>query len=325
MSSSPVPPNDPNRADWLMWAAVAFVGGSAPAAINVAIEGAPALIIPGLRLWLAALVLVVFTLGTGRPLLSLRTKSDWVAWGYAAAAGASGYALPFTLFPLAQQEVSSIMAGIFMSFLPVVTVLAAAAFAGEPLTKRSVLGVLIGSLGVLILIGPAALTGAEGTLYGQGLLFLAILGYATTGIVMRRAPEVPVRSFTTAMMISAAVMTTPPLFFADWGAITREGWVAIAYLGLGPTGLIAICVVTVVRRAGASFLSTSAYVAPVVSVLLGVLFFAEAFEANQAIGLLTIFLGITLTRGVFVRIQKEILPRIMVTAFPNKRTRSPEE
>ncbi|MEM6747738.1 MAG: DMT family transporter [Pseudomonadota bacterium] len=325
MSHTIAPPQEPNRADWLMWAAVAFVGGSAPAAINVAIEGAPPAIIAGVRLWLATLVLVVFTLGTGRPLLGIRTKADWIAWGYAAAAGATGYAIPFTLFPLAQQEVSSIMAGIFMSFLPVITVLVAAAFAGEPLTRRSLAGVAVGTVGVLILIGPAALTGAEGTLYGQGLLMLAILGYAATGIVMRRAPEVPVRSFTTAMMLCSAIITTPPLFFADWSAVNGQGLWALAYLGLGPTGLTAICVVTVVRRAGASFLSTSAYVAPVVSVILGIIIFSEAFTLNQAVGLLTIFLGISLTRGVFARLQKEILPRIIVTAFPNKRTRSPDE
>jgi len=325
MSHAIAPPKEPNRTDWLMWAAVAIVGGSAPAAINLAIASVPPTIIPGARLWLATLVLVTFTLGTGRPLLGLRTKDDWIAWGYAAAAGATGYAIPFTLFPLAQLEISSIMAGIFMSFLPVITVLVAAAFAGEPLTKRSLLGVLVGTIGVLILIGPAAISGADGTLYGQGLLLIAILGYAATGIVMRRAPDVPVRSFTTAMMLCAALMTTPPLFFADWSAINGQGYAALAYLGLGPTGLTAICIVTVVRRAGASFLSTSAYVAPIVSVTLGVAFFSEAFTLNQALGLLTILLGITLTRGGFVKLQKEILPRIMVTAFPNKRTRSPDE
>ncbi|MEE4212336.1 MAG: DMT family transporter [Parvularcula sp.] len=324
MSRPPIaPPKEPNRADWALWALVAVLGGSAPAAINFAIAGAPPAVIAGVRIWAAAAILVVYVYATGRKIVSPLSKEGRAVWVYAAAAGFCGYALPFQLFPLAQLEVTSITAGIMMAFLPVLAVLAAWAFAGEPLTRKSFTGVVIGTVGVFILTGPAALAGAGGTLKGIGLLLIAICGYAGMGVVMRRAPEHPARSFAAAMMIAAAVMSTPFTLLEGFDGVTKQGWLAIAYLGLGPTGFTSIAIVTVVRRAGSSFLSTSAYVAPVVAMLLGIAFFAEPLMLNQILGLATILGGIALTQNAWVRFQKKIWPRIVVTAFPNKKTRSP--
>jgi len=273
---------------------------------------------------MAAVLLVIYCYSTGRKLIPPTTPHGRAVWFYGAGAGFFGYAMPFTLFPLAQMEISSIMAGIVMSFLPVMSVLLAALFAGEPLSKRGVMGVLIGTLGVLVLIGPAVLSGAEGTIVGIVLLLCAVFGYAAMGVVMRRAPEFPARSFAATMMIAASFMAAPFALLEGFDEVTTKGWLAILYLGLGPTGFTAIVIVTVVRRAGAGFLATSAYASPVISVIFGILFFAEPLLINQVIGLLIIFGGVALTQNGFVRLQKSILPRIVTTAFPNKRTRSPD-
>ncbi|NRA29615.1 MAG: DMT family transporter [Parvularculaceae bacterium] len=324
MASSITPPSEPTRGDWLGWISVAVLGGSAPAAINIAIAGAPPSVIAGVRTWLATALLVTYCYSTGRKLIPPTTDLGRRVWLYGFGAGFFGYAMPFTLFPLAQMEVSSIMAGIVMSFLPVMSVLLAALFAGEPLSKRGFVGVMIGTAGVLVLIGPAVLTGADGTITGIILLLCAVFGYAAMGVVMRRAPEFPARSFAATMMIAAAIMATPFALIEGFGEVTTGGWISILYLGLGPTGFTAIIIVTVVRRAGAGFLATSAYASPVISVALGILFFSEPLLINQVIGLLIIFSGVALTQNAFVRIQKAILPRIVTTAFPNRRTRSPD-
>lgn len=324
MASPISPPSEPTRGDWFGWIAVAILGGSAPAAINIAIAGAPPAVIAGVRTWLAAGLIIAYCYSTGRRLIPPTTELGRSVWFYGFGAGFFGYAMPFTLFPLAQMEVSSIMAGIVMSFLPVMSVLLAALFAGEPMSKRGFAGVLIGTLGVLVLIGPAVLRGADGTITGVILLLCAVFGYAAMGVVMRRAPEFPARSFAATMMIAAAIMATPFALLEGFDEVTTGGWVSILYLGLGPTGFTAIVIVTVVRRAGAGFLATSAYAAPVISVVLGVLFFSEPLLINQVVGLLIIFSGVALTQNVFVRIQKSIFPRIVTTAFPNKKTRSPD-
>ncbi|MEM9809695.1 MAG: EamA family transporter [Pseudomonadota bacterium] len=324
MSNVPTPLQQPNRADWLGWGLVALIGGSGPAAISFAIQEAPSAAIAGVRVWLAAIILTVYAVSTGRPMPGLGTSEGRHVWLYAAAAGFCGYALPFTLFPIAMQEVSSILAGIMMASVPVLTVVFAALFAGEPMTRRSLAGVIMGALGVMILMGPAAFDNVSGSLRGQLLLLIACLGYASMGIVMRRAPEFPARSFTAAMMVCAALMSTPWALSSGLEGITAKGWMAMIYLGVMPTGITAIAIVAVVRRAGAGFLSTSAYLAPVVATVLGMVLFGEPLLINQVIGLATILIGITLTRGAFAHFQKAIWPRIVVTAFPKRKTRSPE-
>lgn len=311
----------PNRADWIGWAMVALGGGSAPSAINLAIETAPAGIIAGVRVWSAAIVLILYVYLTGRHFASPRTREGRRVWAYAIAAGFCGYAMPFMLFPIAQMQVSSIMAGIVMAFLPVMAVVLASLFANEPMTRRGALGVGVASTGVLFLIGPSVFEAATGSLTGILMLLLAVFGYAAVGIIMRRAPDFPPRAFAGMMMIAAAVMLSPMLFTSSLEGISPASWSAILYLGLLPTGINAIVIVSVVRRAGAGFLSTSAYASPVLAVIFGVTIFSEPLFGYQAIGLLTILCGIALTQNAFGRFQKTIVPRIVVTAFPSRKTR----
>ncbi|MCQ8185407.1 DMT family transporter [Parvularcula maris] len=295
--AAPPPLKKPERGDWIGWAMVAVGGGSAPSAINLAIESAPPAVIAAFRIWAAAVLLLVYTYATGRRLVMPTSPAGLELWLYAAAAGFVGYAMPFFLFPYAQLQVSSIMAGIVMAFLPVMAVVFAALFAGEPMTKRSLGGVLVGSLGVLFLLGPAVFGGISGTALGILLLLLAVLGYAVMGVIMRRAPDHPARSFATMMMLAAAVMATPFAVGAELEGISAASWSAILFLGLVPTGINAIVIVTVVRRAGAGFLATSAYASPVIAVFFGISFFGEPLAATQILGLLTILAGVALTQS----------------------------
>ena len=299
---APTPLQKPNRSDWFAWGMVALGGGSAPSAINVAIETAAPIVIAGTRVWAAAIILLIYVIATGRHLASLRTDEGRRVWMYAAACGVTGYAIPFLLFPYAQLQVSSIMAGIIMAFLPVMAVIMAGLFAGEPMTRRSLSGVLVGSLGVLVLIGPALFGGVGGTVVGILLLLLAVFGYASLGVIMRRAPEWPPRSFAAMMMLSAAIVTTPFMFGASFEGVSVASWSSILFLGIIPTGINAILIVTTVRRAGAGFLATSAYASPVVAVIFGILIFSEPLTLFQVLGLLTILMGIALTQNAFARL-----------------------
>lgn len=320
----PLPIQKPTRADWFAWGMVALGGGSAPSAINVAIETAPPGVIAFFRVWSAAILLLAYTYGTQRKLASPMSAEGRQVWLYAVLAGAAGYAVPFFLFPLAQMQVSSIMAGIVMAFLPVVAVMMAAVFAGEPLTKRSSLGVFTATGGVLVLIGPAIAGGLSASFIGILLLLVAVFGYAVMGVIMRRAPEFPVRSFATMMMLAAGVMITPALLITSFEGISVRSWAAILFLGIVPTGINAILIVSTVRRAGAGFMATSAYASPVIAVFFGLLFFSEALLTYQIIGLLTIFAGIALTQQSSTKGQKKSWPRIVVAAFPRRTTRPDE-
>ncbi|MEM9234766.1 MAG: DMT family transporter, partial [Pseudomonadota bacterium] len=136
-----VPVLTPTRQDWLFLAAVVVFGGSSFSAIKVAVDAAPPSVVAAGRLWVAAVLLIAYMVSTGRrfpPLIENRRIA--APWLFAVAIGAAGYSIPMFMFPYAQQTVSSLLAGIYMAFMPIVTVVLAALFAGEALTKNKILG-----------------------------------------------------------------------------------------------------------------------------------------------------------------------------------------
>ena len=285
------PPPAPARiTDWAMMLSVAVIGGSAFAGIEVAIETAPPATVAAARLWIGALLMLGYAWVRGAALPPLRAGTGW---GYAALVGLVGYALPFTLFPLAQRTVSSVTAGVVMAFLPLATLLLASLAVGERLTRRKAVGFALGLLGVLVMIGPTALgRAASAELGAQILLLLAVAGYASANVLMRAAPALRPSAFAAMFLLAGAVLATPGAVAAGAGGVSARSWAAILLLGVFPTGATAILILMVVRRAGAGFFALSAYAAPLVALALGVIWLDEALAPRQVVGLVLILAGL---------------------------------
>lgn len=296
-SPGPRAPLTPTRRDWIFFCLLVVAGGSSFSAIRVAVETAPPGVVGSARLLVAALFLYGYMRATGRgldPLLVAGRPNR--SWLYAAACGAAGYAVPMYLFPYAQQTVPSLLAGIYMAFMPLVTVILAALFADERLTSRKIWGTLIGLGGVLLLIGPGALSGLlSADVIAQGALLLATTGYAVSGVLTRNAPQrTPARSFAAMVMICGAAFSLPTGIAAaatDDG-VSDAGRLAILYLGLVPTALNTILIIHMVRSAGAGFLALANYVTPAAAIAFGVALFAEALAWQYVIGLGVILTGV---------------------------------
>ncbi|MBB4659434.1 DMT family transporter [Parvularcula dongshanensis] len=286
----------PTRTDWLMMLGVAVLGGSSFAAIRIGVETAPPPVVAAGRLWIAFGFMLAYCRMTGRPFLPLSRQGRFnPAWLFALAIGVIGYAAPLTAIPWAQRTVSSLLAGIYIAFMPVMTVLLAALFADERLTARKAAGFLGGTAGVLVLIGPDALAHIfSEDVRAQLVLLLSVTGYAVASVVMRRAPDVPARSFAAAFLLCGALLATPGAIAAGTEGISARSWAAIVFLGLLPTGLNAVFIILTVRRVGAGFLSLSSYLAPLVAILLGVALFGEALEPRYLLGLAAILGGMAL-------------------------------
>ena len=289
-ASPPALPSPPSPLDWAMMLTVALVGGAAFAGIEVAIESAPPATVAAARLWIGAGLLLAYARARGAALPPLKPGEGW---GLAAAVGLVGYALPFTLFPLAQQTVSSVAAGVVMAFLPLATLLLAGVALGERLTARKLLGFALGLGGVLTMIGPAAAARMAGAEIGaQLLLVLAVCGYATANVLMRLGPGVRPSAFAAMFLLAGAVWATPAALLAGADGVTQRSWTAILLLGLFPTGGTAILILMVVRRAGAGFFALSAYAAPLVALALGAVWLGEPIKRGQVAGLALILAGL---------------------------------
>ncbi|WP_306252899.1 DMT family transporter [Parvularcula sp. IMCC14364] len=313
---------DASVKDWLMLAALIFIGGSAFVCIKAAVQTAEPAVVSGVRLWVAALLLCGYAYASGRPLPGLLTVKDGKRqldrrWRFMLAGGLIGYTIPFTLFPLAQQTVDSMLAGIYMAFMPLLTIVMAYFFAREPLTLSRITGFSLGTIGVIFLIGPAALQGiGSSDVTAQLWLIIANVCYAIYAVMMRWAPEMPARTFAAGTLLSSAIFATPLLLISgqDWTATDSTSWLAMIYLGIMPSGIAAIVIINLIRKNGAGFMAMANYVTPVVAIVMGMLIYAEPLKPTFLIGLLAILAGLAISRsrhllGPGMGLQKLIRPR----------------
>ncbi len=284
--------------DWLGLFALVVMFGSAFMFTKLAIQEFPPMLVAAGRIIIAALVLLIFAL--------LRQESFKFlsrTWPLLIALAFFGDCLPFYLISWGQQTVDSSIAGILMAVMPLTTILLAHFLVeGEPLTTNRVVGFILGFLGILVLLGPAALAKFEG---GANVLFamLAILAgavsYAVNTVLAKRLPKESFLAISTAVLLVAALMMLPMLFAFDYEwkfKLASIEFVSLLLLGLFPTALATIIYFAVIARVGPSFLSQINYLIPVWAVLMGIIFLSESVGLNALIALAIILLGIAIAQ-----------------------------
>lgn len=290
--------------DWMLLSGLIAMGGSSFMFIHMALETVPPAIVTIGRLWLAAIVLYGAMRAKGRrfPPLLVRTINGarpHRLWAWMAIVGLVGYTIPFFIFPWAQQFVPSGLAGVYMAFMPIWTLLLAALFADERLTPAKMAGFTLAAIGVLALMGPEAIAGISGADFRAqaGLLFATLL-YAASAVMSRRAPPARRIVFSAGIVLMGAIFATPGLFFVE---IEPASWsvksiISILALGAGPTALAGVIIIVIIRRAGASFMALANYIVPLFAVLAGALLFGERLGLNVFAALALIFAGVAISQ-----------------------------
>ncbi len=297
-------PPDAKLYDWGLLALIVAFGGSSFVMIRAAVESIPPMAVAVGRIWVGAILLYVLMRAAGRrlPPFFVRTKDGLrvrQSWRWMIAVGAIGNLLPFFLFPWAQQFVESGLAGVYMTFMPIWTVALAFVFAGETLNGRKLVGFALGFAGVMILMGPDALKGAlSSDIKAQAALLFATFLYAASAVIARRAPPIRPRVFATGMMIVAAVLATPAIFFVtiEPGQWSAASIASVVGLGIFPTGLNGVLIIMLIRRAGAGFMSLTNYVTPLWAVAMGAVIFGERLEVTVFVALALILSGVAISQ-----------------------------
>ncbi|MCG6659655.1 DMT family transporter [Halomonas campisalis] len=289
---------------WGLLVALAVIWGSSFALTRIAVaELTPAMVVAG-RNMVAALGLLALVVVLGRAWPRGRR-----VWGFMLAIAVIGNMAPFLLISWGQQRIDSGLAGILMAVMPLVTlVLAHFLVPGETLTRQRLLGFSIGFVGILALIGPAALRelGGRGeTLVAQLAVLLAACCYAVNAIVSRHKPASDAWS-TSALVLGMAWLLTLPLALTPYLGGASPGlslselsagalW-AVLVLGIVCTALGSVVFFTLVAAAGPTFLSLINYLIPLWAVVIGILFLGERPEWNHLLALLLILAGVAISQ-----------------------------
>ena len=277
--------------EWLLLAGVAGIWGSSYLLIAIGLEALEPAVITWVRVALGFAVLVV--------LPAARRPVERADWGRIAALGIVCTAIPFLLGPISQQHISSAMAGMINSLVPISSAVIAALLLKSRPRFPLMVGILLGFVGAIGLTVPAR--GDSPALdWGILLAVIAVAFYAmslnlTVPLQQKYgAPAVIMR------ILAVAAVTTAPFGIAglagsEWSA---GPVVAVVVLGTINTGVGFVLITLLVGRAGPTRGSVAVYFLPIVAMVLGVLLRDETVLLIQVLGTGLVLLGAFLaTRG----------------------------
>jgi drug/metabolite transporter (DMT)-like permease len=273
-------------ADWGLFLSVAVIWGASFLFIDIGLDALPPGVITLLRVGLGALALAVLPLPRQHTRIRsgdrVRLVTLSVVW----------VAIPFTLFPIAEQHISSAVAGLLNGGTPIFAAIFAMVLLRQPTRGAQLLGIAVGFVGVVFVSLPSIGEGPSET-FGVALIVLATVcyGFAVTlaGPMQQRYGSVNLMAKVLAL---ATIWTTP---YGLW-QIGDASWefgpiVAVAVLGVVGTGIAFALMGTLVGRVGSTRASFITYLIPVVALALGVAFRGDAVSALELIGVLLVIGG----------------------------------
>ena len=294
---------------WLIYGLVIIPGalwGFAAILVEIALRELPPISLTALRATITSFVLIVLLYGVGGRLPT--TKKAWRNYFWI---GLFNNALPFTLMTFGQVSVSSGLATILVSTMPLFTILLAHFYTEEKLTPIKGWGIVVGFAGVLVLLGPRVLLGIGQDVWGQLLVIAAALAYAIGGVIARNYFEeiaetgsdagnhgfAFVLETTTSQYIAVTIYLLPLslLFDAPWGlTVSRETWGAMLLLSVVFTVVAAVVYFYLIETAGAGVASTAVYLVPIFGVIGSNYFLEEPITIQIVLALAFILVGIGL-------------------------------
>jgi len=260
--------------DWLVLVATSLIWGASFLLIAEGLESLDPRVIAWTRLILGAGVLAVFRKARRR--IDVEDRIRIVVVGMASAG------LPAILFAVAQETVSSALAGLLVSATPIATVVIAVALTRNWPGGPQRWGLAIGFLGVILIALPDLL-GTNSTVPGIVMVVVAVFSY---GLGNNMYPPLQQKYGAMAVMMwaqaAAALLMTPlgvtGLSSSEW---QLQPVAAVVALGVFGTGFARALHVSLVGRVGPSRGAIAGYTIPVIALLLGVLVRNETVEPVQ--------------------------------------------
>lgn len=263
--------------DWARWAVPGLVWGTSFFFIAEGLEAFPAALITPLRILFGFLTLACFP-------AARQGRIERQDRGRVALLGVIWMAIPLSLFPFAEQHVSSSVTGMLNGATPIFVTTVAAFLAHAMPARRQIIGLVIGFLGVVLIALPSG--GGDSSWLGIALIFVALAFY---GFALNLAVPLQQRYGGLPVIWRAqgvALVLTAPMGLATVGDVhfTWAAFAAMLALGCVGTALAYVAMASNAGRLGSSRASASIYLIPVVSLLLGALVRHEHVELLSIVG-----------------------------------------
>ncbi|WP_166382703.1 DMT family transporter [Polaribacter sp. 11A2H] len=217
-------------------------------------------------------------------------------------AGFFGNFLPMYLFPIAQTQVSSSLAGILDSLVPIFVMIFSFLLFGINSKKTQMLGAVIGFLGAASIIYFSEANAEDSNFWYVMLVVLAGASYGVNAVVIKeRIPNLNAIKLTAAVYSIWAIPSLVILYFTgfvqnfEMKPEFTEPLSYLAFLTVFATAIAMLLYFKLIQDTSAVFASTVSYLLPIVAVIWGILD-GEKFTFWYVFGGALILIGIYLIR-----------------------------
>lgn len=273
-------------AEWALFVGIGLIWGSSFLLIEIGLEAFSPALVTWVRVSTGALTLLLLPRG--------RTRIEREDLPRVVLLSISWVGIPFSLFPIAQQWITSATTGMLNGLMPLAATAITALLLRELPTRVQVTGLILGFVGGVAIAAPSMEQGVSETrgvlLVGAAtLLYGFSISIATP--LQQRYGSLPVM----ARMLAFASIWTAPLGLSSLPDAWPAGpTIAIVVLGALNTGIAYLVMGTLISRVGSTRGSFSIYLIPAVAVVLGITFLDEVVSGWAIGGVALVILGAAL-------------------------------
>jgi drug/metabolite transporter (DMT)-like permease len=276
----------------LGFAIICLIWGSSWAAVQIGIESIPPLFSLGIRFTIASIILGIIVLTK-----HLDVPMTRKFWSLVFIMCLTSFTVPFVLIYWAQLKVSSGLASVLFATYPFwVAIVSHFILKNEKITFVRIIGVVIGFLGVTFIFNNGFYGVSSRVLFGMAAIILGSIIQAFGLVYLRRlgSDAHPVTLNFCSMLISALPLFAASLVFEDHSNIifNASSIVSILYLSIFCTVITFVIYFWLVKHVEAVILSLSAFITPVIAVVIGVVFMNEKISDDVYIGTTLVLVGV---------------------------------
>jgi drug/metabolite transporter (DMT)-like permease len=274
---------------WL-FIACAIAWGIPYAFIRVAVEQFDVATIVFARVVIGAAFLIPFAIHRKAIMPALKH------WPWVLAFALIEMAGPWFLITNAEKTVSSGLTGLLIAIVPFWAVFIAYWFLGDKSVKhpKTILGLVIGFIGVFLLVGIDAFT-ANLDILGVGAVVLASLGYAIApAITAHKIGHIDSAGVISLSLVIVAAIYAVPGIAALPAALphaTFDGWFALAMLGVVCSAIAFILFFDLIKEIGSARATLITYPNTAIAFVLGIVFLSEPITLGMILGFPLVLIG----------------------------------
>lgn len=217
----------------------------------------------------------------------------------------------------ALKSVDSGFAALEISAQPLVVLILLRILEGKKIQPMSILGVVIGCIGIYLLVSQREMIGQEGMVTGMIMIFICMLSWAYCSIFVSKA-NLPSNFFVNTgyqmlfggamLLIGSLIIGEERLPFSSWNTEIINSMGMLIIFG----SIVAFTAFNyLLSKVSPEKVATSTYVNPIVALILGWYFLDETFSAQSIIAAAVLLTGVYFintkkTITLFKRFKKEI-------------------